>query len=159
MIADECIFCQIAAGDMPAHVVFEDDKHLAFLTIFPNTEGATVVITKEHLPSYAFANDDKVLTDLVLAAKTVAHKIDAAYDDVGRTGMIFEGFGVDHLHCKLYPMHGTGEMIEWKPLESGNERTEFYTTYPGFLSSHDAARADDETLKQVAKKIKVFDLK
>jgi hypothetical protein len=67
--------------------------HLAFLTIFPNTEGFTVVASKEHFESDALAQDDAVLTGLILAAKQVAKKINAAFDDVGRTGLFLEGFG------------------------------------------------------------------
>jgi len=113
----ECIFCKIVRGEVPCYKIWEDEKYLAFLSIFPNTEGFSVVITKKHYPSYAFNLPDKVLTDLVIASKKVAKLLDSKLDDVGRTGMIFEGFGVDHVHSKLFPMHGT-KMKEWKPLKS-----------------------------------------
>ncbi len=103
-----CIFCDIVAGKSPCHKVWEDDEHLAFLSIFPNTKGFTVVIPKEHHSSYAFEQSDEVLSKLVIATKQVALLLDKAFDDVGRTGMFFEGYGVDHLHSKLFPMHGTG---------------------------------------------------
>src|SRR3990167_872863 len=103
----DCIFCKIVRGESPAHIVWEDEKHIAFLSIFPNTDGFTVVTTKKHYPSYVFDLDDKVLTDLILASKKVAKKIDTTFEDVGRTGLILEGFGVDHFHSKLFPMHGT----------------------------------------------------
>ncbi len=48
-----CIFCQIVEGKAPCHKVWEDEHHLAFLSIFPNTDGFTVVIPKKHYPSYA----------------------------------------------------------------------------------------------------------
>lgn len=149
---ENCIFCQIAKGKTPAHIIYEDDKHLAFLSIFPNTEGFTVVIPKEHKPSYAFENDDETLKDLVIATKKVAKLLDQSFEDVGRTGMFFEGFGVDHLHSKLYPMHGTADMTKWKPIES--DRNEFYDKYPGYLSSHNSDRMSDEKLKKIAQKIK-----
>lgn len=148
----DCVFCKIAKGEAPAHLIWEDEKHMAFLSIFPNTDGFTIVIPKEHKPSYAFENDDQTLTDLILATKKVALLLDLAFEDVGRCGMFFEGFGIDHLHSKLFPMHGTANMSKWKPIE--NDRTEFYETYPGFLSSHSAARADDEQLEKLAKKIR-----
>lgn len=145
----ECIFCKIVEGTAPSHKVWESDTHLAFLTIFPNTEGVTVVIPKKHHESYLFNLDDHVITDLMKATKTVAQLLDVKLADVGRTGMIFEGFGVDHLHAKLYPMHGTADMEEWRPIESA--RNEYYMTYPGYLSSHDADRADDVRLAELAK--------
>lgn len=42
----ECLFCGIVAGTTPAHVIWEDNQHLAFLSIFPNTPGTSVVIPK-----------------------------------------------------------------------------------------------------------------
>lgn len=148
----DCIFCKIVAGEIPSHKVWEDNDHLAFLTIFPNTEGATVVIPKKHYPSYVFDLSDDTLSALVAAAKKVAKLLDEKLEDVGRTGMIFEGFGVDHVHAKLFPMHGTAHMEQWRPIESKIET--YFTTYPGYLSSHDAARADDETLSALAKKLR-----
>ena len=98
----ECIFCKIVKGEEVAHKIWEDEKHLAFLSIFPNTEGFSVVITKEHYPSYVFDLPKDVLIELVKAAKKVAKLLDKKFDDVGRTGMILEGFGVDHAHAKLF---------------------------------------------------------
>jgi len=114
---EDCIFCKIANGEAPSHKIWEDEKHLAFLSIFPNTEGFTVVITKEHYPSYAFDLPEDVLKELVIATKKVAKILDAKLEDVGRTAMVFEGFGVDHIHSKLIPMHGT-KMENWKPIHS-----------------------------------------
>lgn len=147
----DCIFCKIVANEAPSHKIWEDDKHLAFLSIFPNTEGFSVVITKEHYPSYAFANENDVLTQLVLAAKKVAKLIDSKLPDVGRTGLIFEGFGVDHLHAKLFPMHGT-RLSEWKALKSNVDK--YFETYEGYISSHDYKRADDAKLSELASKIR-----
>lgn len=147
----DCIFCKIAKGEAPAHKIWEDKNHLAFLSIFPNTEGFSVVITKEHHPSYAFNADDQVLLDLTLAAKQVAKLLDNKLDDVGRTGLIFEGFGVDHLHAKLFPMHGT-KIAEWRPIKSNVDK--YFEQYEGYISSHDYKRADDEKLADLASKIK-----
>lgn len=147
-----CIFCKIVSGEAPSHKIWEDEKHLAFLSIFPNTEGFSVVITKEHNPSYAFENEDEVLTGLVLATKRVAKLIDSKLDDVGRTGMFLEGFGVDHLHAKLFPMHGTEKIKEWKPIKSNVDK--FFSEYEGYMSSHDWKRADDNKLAEIAKKIR-----
>lgn len=145
-----CIFCQIAKGKAPCHKVWEDDRHLAFLSIFPNTEGVTVVIPKKHYTSYAFDLPDSVLTRLVLAAKTVASKIDNAFEDVGRTALIFEGFKVDHVHAKLFPLHGT-KMTKWKRIDSNVDK--YFKHYEGYVSSHDWRRADENDLARIAKKI------
>lgn len=148
---EDCIFCKIVNGTAPAYKVWEDEKYLAFLTIFPNTEGFTVVVTKDHYDSYAFDLPDDVLTGLVLVSKKVGKLLDERLDDVGRTGMIFEGFGVNHMHAKLFPMHGT-KNDEWKQRVSHIDK--FFDKYEGYISSHDYSRADDEWLTRVANKIK-----
>ena len=130
-----CIFCQIVAGKAPCHKVWEDEHHLAFLSIFPNTDGFTVVIPKKHYPSYAFDMPPQALADLVLATQKVAKLLDKAFDDVGRTGM-----------------HGTGDMTQWRPIES--RQTQFFAQYEGYLSSHDHERADDEKLAALAARIR-----
>ena len=43
----KCVFCNIVNGVLPCHKIWEDDEHLAFLSIFPNTKGFSVVITKK----------------------------------------------------------------------------------------------------------------
>jgi histidine triad (HIT) family protein len=149
----DCIFCKIVAGEAPAHKIWEDDKHLAFLSIFPNTEGFSVVIPKDHYGSYAFEQPDEVLSALVLATKKVARALDTYFEDVGRTGMFFEGFGVDHLHSKLFPMHGTGNMTDWAMIES-EKFDRYFEKYPGYLSSNNSHRGDDQKLAELAKKIR-----
>lgn len=147
----DCIFCKIVKGELPCHKIWEDKKHLAFLSSHPNTLGFTVVITKKHYPSYAFDLPDDVLKGLLMASKKVAKLLDSKLDDVGRTGMIIEGFGIDHVHTKLFPMHGT-KMKEWKPIHSNIDK--FFEKYEGYISSHDSKRADDEKLAELAKKIR-----
>jgi len=147
----DCIFCKIVKGEAPCHKIWEDEKHLAFLSIFPNTDGFSIVIPKKHYSSYAFDLPDEVLCELVVAAKKVAKLIDSKLEDVGRTGMIFEGFGVDHVHAKLFPMHGT-RIKKWRPIKSNVDK--FFEKYEGYISSHDYKREDDEKLKRIAEKIK-----
>lgn len=125
---------------------------MAFLSIFPNTEGVSVVIPKKHYPSYIFDLPEDVMLDLIKASRKVAKLLDSKLDDVGRTGLIFEGFGVDHIHAKLFPMHGTADMKEWKAINSNIDK--YFQKYEGYLSSHDHKRADDKILAEIAKKIR-----
>lgn len=152
MKKENCIFCKIAEGKMPCYKIWEDKEHMAFLSPFPNTEGFSVVITKDHHPSYAFANSDETLKKLIIATKKVALLLDKKLKDVGRTGMIFEGFGIDHLHSKLFPMHGTKEVSKWKPLKSNMDK--YFEKYEGYISSHDYKREDDAKLTKLVKLIK-----
>ncbi|MEO7617688.1 MAG: HIT family protein [Candidatus Saccharibacteria bacterium] len=148
---NDCIFCKIAAKEIPARIVWEDAHYMAFLNMHPNTEGFTVVITKDHHDSYAFDLPDDVLTGLVLAAKKVGKILDSAFEDVGRTGLMFEGFGVDHIHAKLFPMHGT-KAENWQVRNTQVDT--YFDVYQGYMSSHDAGLADDATLDATAAKIR-----
>ncbi|GHO77629.1 HIT family protein [Ktedonobacter sp. SOSP1-85] len=145
---EACVFCQIVRGEAPCHLIWEDDEHLAFLSIFPNTKGFSVVIPKVHISSYAFQAEDGVLQKFILAAKQVALLLDGKFVDVGRTGLILEGFGVDHLHAKLVPMHGTGHLTSWQRLSVPQDK--YFTVYEGYIASHDYKRADDQDLADLA---------
>lgn len=151
-----CIFCDIVAGQVPCHKIWESDTHLAFLSIFPNTEGFSVVIPKQHHPSYVFAQDDDTLSALMSAAKRVGLLLDKAFDDVGRTGLIFEGFGINHLHAKLVPMHGTAGSGEFVALSAAHDK--YFAHYEGYISSHDYQRGDDTVLAALAARIRACDV-
>ncbi len=130
----DCIFCQIVKGKSPAHKVWQDKNHLSFLTIFPNTEAFTVVITKKHFGSNFTKAPDEVLKEIIIAAKKTAQKILKAYPETERVGLVIEGEGVDHLHVKLIPMHPN--------------------SYKGFLTTKGGKRADNKKLAQIAKRIR-----
>lgn len=109
------------------------------------------MIPKQHYPSYVFDVPEPVMLDLISAAKKVAKVLDEKLDDVGRTGLMFEGFGVDHLHAKLFPMHGT-TMEAWKQHKSNVDK--YFETYEGYMSSHDGPRGDETELAALASKIR-----
>lgn len=147
----DCIFCEIVKGNATCYKVWEDHAHIAFLSNAPNTEGFTVVATKIHYPSDAFALPETVLTGLVLASQKVGNLLTAKLDDVGRTGMILEGYGVDHVHSKLFPMHGTKEAV-WRPRLSQVDK--YFDQYEGYISSHGGKRVDHRVLVDLALKIR-----
>ncbi|TSJ80649.1 MAG: HIT family protein [Candidatus Cardinium sp.] len=146
-----CIFCQIAAGQAPCHTIWEDVHYMAFLSIFPNTEGFTVVIPKHHLSSYIFDHASEEINGLMAAAKQVADLLVDKFPTVERTALVFEGYGVNHLHAKLIPLHGT-KGDNWKRIAS-TIKTKF-DRYPGYISSHDAERESDEKLAAIASLLK-----
>ncbi|MBI4185679.1 HIT family protein [Candidatus Berkelbacteria bacterium] len=147
MIDSQCIFCQIAAKSRSAYTVWEDRRHLAFLTPFPNTEGVTVVISKDHQSSDIFDVSPSVRAGIVTAATTVSELLKRAFPDVGRIGLVFEGFGVNHLHAKLFPMHGTN-MKEWQPIRSKKIDRRYFDRYPGYLMTNDYSGISEQQLTQ-----------
>ncbi len=144
----DCIFCSIVNGKTGAAVIWEDKEFLAILDVNPAVRGMTLVLPKKHYPSYAFDLPDVVYASLFRAARNVALLLDKKLG-VRRTAMAMEGLGVNHVHIKLYPMHGLREKFTetWAP-----ERV-FFRKYPGYLSTQLGPKADLRALKKLAQKI------
>ncbi len=156
---NKCIFCEIIKGNIKTPGIFwEDGDFMAFLSTWPNTEGFTVVVPKDHHGSDVLAMPDNKLSKIVLAAKKVSTILIKGFPNVGRVGLIMEGTGVNHAHIKLFPMHGTEYLKtgKWKQQHSKNDT--FFEQYKGYISSNDGPKADEKELKKLAKllrKIKV----
>lgn len=71
---DNCIFCKIAAKEIPGKVVYEDDTCIAFLDLSQTTNGHTLVIPKEHYDSFLEA-DPEVMAHCMKVAQKLANKI------------------------------------------------------------------------------------
>lgn len=145
----DCVFCKIAKGEIPCHKVYEDEKYLAFLDINPNTEGMTLVIPKKHFDSYIVDMPDKDYSEFMLAVRWIVKQIDKNLR-VNRTAIVFEGMGVNHVHVKLYPMHGVDK--DWKEIWASEKK--FFEKYEGYISTVLGPRADDKKLAEIAKKIR-----
>jgi diadenosine tetraphosphate (Ap4A) HIT family hydrolase len=122
MEKQECIFCKIAKGEIPSVKIWEDDKHLAILDIKPNTEGMTLVITKEHYESDYTEMLDKPYKELMIAAKKVA-KILKKELRVIKVANVIEGLGVNHIHVKLYPIYPSNESEGYITTKLGPEKS------------------------------------
>ena len=53
-----CVFCAIVAGQAPASIVWEDERFVAFIDIYPVSPGHTLVIPRRHLPLLADLDGD-----------------------------------------------------------------------------------------------------
>jgi histidine triad (HIT) family protein len=82
---DECIFCKIIAGELPAEKVYEDEDVAAFLDINPTTRGHTLVVPKAH-------HETLLKTPTELLKKIVAVLPGLAEAAVEATGS--EGFNI-----------------------------------------------------------------
>lgn len=148
----KCIFCEIARKRLETPGIFYEDKEfMAFLSIYPNTEGFTVVIPKKHYSSDVLSLEDKFLHRFVSVSKKVSKILLRYYSDVGRVGLIMEGTGINHAHIKLIPMHNTKELKgrgKWKQYPSNRE--DYFKSYPGYLMSNDGPAVDKKKLKKLA---------
>lgn len=149
-----CVFCDIVAKNDSTKIFWEDEKHIAFLSIDPNTPGFSLVIPKKHVGSDILKMEDGALQDFIVAAKKVAKILEDFYPDVGRVGAIMEGTGIDHAHVKLVPMHGTEHLKrgEWKQSLSDVEH--WFDTYEGWISSAGGPMAATEDLIKLTEQLK-----
>jgi histidine triad (HIT) family protein len=103
-----CVFCCIARGEAPAHVVWQDDLFLAFLDVQPINPGHLLLIPREHV-DYLFDLDDTLYGPLFVRAKDLAEPLRRA-TGCGRVGVAIEGYGVPHAHIHLVPLNGRLEL-------------------------------------------------
>ena len=104
MAAIECTFCKIAAGKIPAKVVYEDEMVIAFHDIAPQAPTHVLIIPKMHIPSCDAVNADNAayVSAVFLAIPKVARKLGLAegyrvITNTGRHGCQ----SVPHLHFHL----------------------------------------------------------
>lgn len=146
---ENCIFCKIANGEIPAVKIWEDGNFLAILDAFPNTKGMTLVMPKKHYDSYVFDMDDTDYCEFMKAAKTVAKILEKGLD-VKRVALVMEGMGVNHAHLKLYPLYG----LEEKFQEMWAKEEVFFNNYPGYISTQLGPKANIAELQKIAEEIK-----
>lgn len=109
----DCIFCQIAAGDIPAKKVFEDDRTVVFKDLNPVAPTHLLAIPKKHIPSLAESTDEDqaVLGHLQGVLRKVASENELKdFRVVTNTGR-GAGQSVFHLHYHLL----SGRRMTWPP--------------------------------------------
>ena len=105
---EDCIFCKIIKGEIPCVKIWEDEKYLAFLDVNPVKPGHTLLIPKKH-DAYIFDLEDFEYQELMLKARIIS-KILKTKLNPPKIGMVIEGFGVDHIHIHLVPIHKSAEL-------------------------------------------------
>jgi histidine triad (HIT) family protein len=109
-----CTFCGIVAGTVPARVVFEDDKTLAFLDIAPAAPGHTLVIPKGHVP-HLLESTPEGAAAVIQTARIVARLLDEKLQPDGLT--LFQAIKsagwqeVAHLHVHVVPRWNSDELV------------------------------------------------
>lgn len=100
----DCIFCKIAAGEIPSTKVFEDEKILAFRDIAPMAPTHILVIPKEHIPSVdgITAENSAVVAHIfeTIPAIAAAEGLVSGYRVISNCGAD-AGQTVNHLHFHI----------------------------------------------------------
>ncbi len=118
-MASDTIFGKILRGELPCHRIYEDDRVLAFLDIFPISRGHTLVIPKEPVPTI-----DQLSDESSAALGRVLPRISRAV--LAATGArefnILQNNGpgahqaVMHVHFHIIPKYDDGGLeLEWHP--------------------------------------------
>ena len=112
---NDCVFCAIAAGEIPCFKVFEDDFALAYLDINPFSEGHTLVIPKAHTTGL-LDTPEETLAALIARVKKVAAHIKTALGCDGfhilQNNGAAAGQTVGHIHFHIVPRR-EGDPIEF----------------------------------------------
>lgn len=106
-MAEKSIFTKIIEGEIPSHKIYEDDKTLAFLDIFPAVPGHTVVVPKTQVEFVWDLGDDDYQALMETTKKVARHlreKLNTKY-----VGTKIEGTEVPHAHVKVYPFNTVAE--------------------------------------------------
>lgn len=122
-MADDCIFCKIVAGELPAARIAEDERTLAFMDINPWTRGHALVIPKAHATDLG-----EIGADDLAAVAAMAKRIALRHKEVlGAEGVnLLNAFGaaawqtVFHFHLHVIPRYeGDGMQLPARPGAGG----------------------------------------
>lgn len=110
---DDCIFCKIVTGDIPADVVARTERLLAFRDIQPQAPKHVLVIPRAHIASLDSASDPAMLGELFTLARDVARQegiAESGYRTVVNTNRDAQQ-AVPHLHVHVLG----GRAFTWPP--------------------------------------------
>ena len=112
-MSSDCLFCRIVRHEIPATIVREDDRTLAFRDIDPKAPTHVLVIPKTHVASLNEATDAAMLGELLLVARDIARA--EGIESSGYRTVINTGAGagqtVHHVHVHLLG----GRNMKWPP--------------------------------------------
>ena len=118
-MADDCIFCKIVAGEIPAQVVAQDERTLTFMDIAPATRGHALVIPRRHVTDLLEIDPDD-LRAVSAAAQTQAMRARAVLGAAGVNLLNSCGAAawqtVFHFHMHVIPRYaGDPLRLPWVP--------------------------------------------
>lgn len=103
---ENCLFCKIVSGEIPAMKVFETERALSFLDIHPLSDGHTVVIPKVHISDITGLSDENLLA-LFSAVKETAvllkRKLNIENFTIGVNHGKAAGQLIEHVHVHIIP--------------------------------------------------------
>lgn len=124
----DCIFCKIAAGEIPSATLYEDEEFRVMLDIGPATRGHALILPKRHCANIFELPDELAQKAFVLAKKTAAalsRGLEADGVNILQNNGEAAGQTVFHFHMHVIPRYqGDGLKLGWKTGELGEEEKE-----------------------------------
>lgn len=125
-----CIFCKIAAGEIPSKTIYEDGTFRVILDISPATKGHALIIPKGHYANIYELPEEQAAAAMVLAKKLASHMAEVlkcdGFNIIQNNGET-AGQTVFHFHMHLIPRYeddGNQDKICWNHLEVSEEELE-----------------------------------
>ena len=100
---EDSVFTKIIKGEIPAYKVYEDQKTIVIMDIFPVQPGHVLVIPKTQVEDFYNLSDEDY-TALFKTVKKVASKLKAVFPGKKKIALQIEGLDVSHAHVKLFPI-------------------------------------------------------
>lgn len=112
---EHCLFCKIAAGDIPARIAFQNDELMAFHDIEPKAPTHILVIPKRHIPTFNACCDEDagLLGRMMLRAKTLAEECGLSEPGYRLALNVNSGGGQSVYHIHLHLLGG--RQMTWPP--------------------------------------------
>lgn len=103
---NECLFCKIINGEIPAEIVYEDAEVLAFLDLSPINPGHVLVIPREHTVDFLSASGETIRSMISVTQKVARAVVESlGYEgfNLGVNSGAVAGQVVPHLHFHVMP--------------------------------------------------------
>ena len=122
MKKDDCLFCKIAAGEIPSTTIYEDEYHRVFFDINPASKGHCLIVPKDHYDDIFDMNEEAAERLFPLACKvadSLKKELDLEGMNIVQNNGTIAGQTVFHFHMHLIPRY-TGDTVNvgWKPGEA-----------------------------------------
>ena len=128
MVRDDCIFCKIANGVIPAAALYEDDDFKVILDAGPASKGHALIQPKQHYQDLCELDEAVGTRVLGLAAKlgkAMKSGLGCAGFNLVQNNGEAAGQTVKHFHMHIIPRYEGGpEMVAWKPGSVDPEEAE-----------------------------------
>ncbi len=128
MRKDNCIFCKIINGEIPSHVLYEDEQFKVILDVNPATKGHALILPKEHYANLYELPEETAADAMKLAQRMMrkmTEKLDCDGFNIVQNNGEAAGQTVFHFHMHLIPRYkNDGEILKYIAGDPGSEELE-----------------------------------